>query len=290
MRATWIALATSLACRGAPDTSRAPDDAAALRAAPPDDAAIPHRRVADLAAWLRAVADADRPRVLLFGELHARSDRPVARSALARFSDQLLPAIGDRVSDLVVETWVIDPRCGAAAAQTSRRIDAEMRRPPATQSEVAALASRARQAGIQPHALRLGCDDYAAIAPKGGDLAVETLLDVVTRELGRVTTSAIAHRDQQAGARPLVAVYGGALHNDLAPFASVAAWSIGPRLDALTHQRAVEIDLYVPEYAEVDALARTEPWFPLVAEVGAEALVIERGPRSYLVLLPRAAP
>jgi hypothetical protein len=258
------------------------------------DAAVPHRRVADLAAWLRAVVDADRPRVLLFGELHARSDRPVARSALARFTDELLPAIADRVSDLVVETWVIDPRCGPAAAQTSRRIDAEMRRPPATQSEVAALASRARQAGVQPHALRLGCADYAAIASggaaAGGELAVETLLDVVTRELGRVTASAIAHRDREAGARPLVVAYGGALHNDLAPFASVAAWSIGPRLTELTRGRAVEIDLYVPEYAEVDALARTEPWFPLVAEVGAEALVIERGPRSYLVLLPRDQP
>jgi hypothetical protein len=254
---------------------------------------VAHQRVGDLAAWLTAIIDTEpRPRVIAFGELHARTDRPVARSALARFT-ALVPALAARTSDLVIETWIPDPRCGRDGAAASRRVDTALRRPATTQDELGALATAARQAGIQPHALRLSCADQRRIAPVGGELDAERLLAVMTRELARVTSSAVRHRARPARpgagpARSLVAVYGGALHNDLEPYASVAAWSIGPELDALTAGRYLEIDLYVPEYAELDALARTEPWFPLLADAGDHAIVVERRPRSFLVILPRS--
>jgi hypothetical protein len=44
----------------------------------------------------------------------------------------------------------------------------------------------------------------------------------------------------------------------------------------------------VPEYAELDTLSQQEPWFPLVAAARSDRVtVIERGPRSYILLLPR---
>ena len=47
-----------------------------------------------------------------------------------------------------------------------------MRRPVETKSEIAQLADAAKAAGIQPHAMRITCDDYARIAPQGKDVDV----------------------------------------------------------------------------------------------------------------------
>ena len=76
------------------------------------------------------------------------------------------------------------------------------------------------------------------------------MLDLTTRELGRIATEAVAHRD--ATARPWIAVYGGALHNDRFPEPGVEDWSYAEGVDDATHGHFVEIDLIVPELAEDD--------------------------------------
>jgi len=66
-------------------------------------AALPaHQAYPDLAAALVAIIPAD-ARVVGFGELHARTDRAPVTSSLASFT-QALPAIADKLSDLVIET------------------------------------------------------------------------------------------------------------------------------------------------------------------------------------------
>ena len=129
-------------------------------------------------------------------------------SALRRFT-AALPALGAHVSDLVLETWVATPACGTVAVEATHAIEVEVRRPPTTRSELAQLTDAARAAGVQPHAMTLTCADYAAIAP-GGAADPVAMLGVVTRELTRITTSAIRHRDREPGHRPWIAVYGGA--------------------------------------------------------------------------------
>jgi len=115
------------------------------------------------------------------------------------------------------------------------------------------------------------------------------MLGIVTRELGRITTEAVAYRDREGAARRLIATYGGALHNDLYPIDGIQQWSFATGLDAAVAGRYLEIDLYVPEYAEADPLSQHDIWFPLLAEAGTDhVVVIERGPRSYVILLPRA--
>src|SRR5687768_254399 len=73
----------------------------------------PHRRYPTLAAALAATIPQG-ARVIGFGELHARTDRAAVRSALAAFTEAL-PALADRISDLVIETWIVDPKCGKRA-------------------------------------------------------------------------------------------------------------------------------------------------------------------------------
>jgi hypothetical protein len=263
---------------------------AAPRAAAPDAEALPPHRVApDLQSAIRELVTDD-VRVVAFGELHQRADRPsAARSALARFSDDAMPVIAQRTSDLVIETWLFDKRCGEKAQAATAQVEATMQRPPETKSELATLVERARGAGIQPHAMRVTCDDWSKVAPPGQDIDYEAMLNLITRELGRIATQAVAHRDQEKSPRRLVVVYGGALHNDLHPIDGLADWSFARTVDAAAPGAYLEIDLYVPEYAELDSLSQNEPWFPLVAKTAADrVLIVERSPRSYLVLLPRA--
>lgn len=244
----------------------------------------------DLAAALHALVPAD-TRVIGFGELHSRTDRAQVRSALARFTADALPAIGDQLSDLVVETWIVDPHCGSAAVETTAKIAITTRRPTETKSEIAQLADAARAKGIQPHAMHIDCADYDKLAPKGKDVDVEAMLTLTTRELSRIASEAVTHRDAEAQHRPWIAIYGGALHNDRFPDKGVEDWSYAAKLDALTHDHYIEIDLIVPELAEGDPAMQKQPWFPIAAHADAKSVQVwKRGERSYVVIFPRTAP
>jgi hypothetical protein len=256
----------------------APAPPEAAEASPPTATSYP-----DLGAALAAIVPAE-TRVVGFGELHSRTDRAQVRSALARFTEAL-PAIAERISDLVVETWIVDPKCGQAAQTATAKVEITMRRPQETKSEIALLAEAARAAKIQPHAMRIRCEDYAVIAPPDKDVDPEQLLDLTTRELARITGEAIAHRDAAKEARPWIAVYGGALHNDRFPQAGVEDWSYAAAVDAATRNRYVEVDLVVPELAAADPVSQAQPWFPLVESAGDQIQVWQRGERSYVVVL-----
>jgi hypothetical protein len=281
-----------LACGGerhdrSPPPATTPAPTATPTATPRDGGPPPVRSFPALGAALAAIVPDD-ARVVGFGELHQRLDRPQARSALAVFTAEGLPALAPRLSDLVVETWLVDPKCGASAREATTRLETTMQRPATTKSEIAQLADAARAAGIQPHAMTLACTDYATIAPAGGEVDPVAMLTLTTRELGRVAASAVSHRDGEPGHRPLIALYGGALHNDRFPDAGVAEWSYAAAIDRATGGHFVEIDLIVPEFADGDQVAARQPWFPLLAEPATTVRVWQRGERSFVVVLPRA--
>jgi hypothetical protein len=240
----------------------------------------------DLGSAIKAIVPAN-TRVIGFGELHARTDRAQVPSSLARFTADGLPAIADKLSDLIVETWIVDPKCGQAAKTATAKVEITVRRPQETKSEIAVLADTARAAKIQPHAMRINCDDYEKIAPSGKDVKPEELLSLTTRELGRIASEAVVHRDKEPNHRPWIALYGGALHNDRFPAPGVEDWSYAARVDKLTNNGFVEVDLIVPELAEGDPTMHTQPWYPLASSTAPTVKVWKRGERSYVIVFPR---
>ena len=290
MRQLALAALAIAACHK--DASRAaPGDAAPH---PPRDAriapvALPPNTYGDLASALAAIIPDD-ARVIGFGELHARTDRPHVTSALARFTRDALPALAPKLSDLVIETWLLDTHCGKTAAQTSARVQTTMKRPAETTNEIGALADAARKEQIQPRAMQVSCDDYARIAPAGKDIQADVLLTLTTNELGRVATEALTARDADPKHRPWIALYGGALHNDRFPDDSVAEWSYAAKVDAATHGHFVEIDLIVPELADGDPMSQKEPWYGLASHADDVFHVWKRGDRSFVIVMPRSAP
>ena len=230
----------------------------------------------------------DNPRVVGIGELHLRTDKTgPTMSALARFTAEVMPALGPKVSDLVIETWVVDPTCKTGGAAT-QRVESAMKRPESTKGEIGGLIGIIRQNGIKAHVMRLTCDDLTAVAPPTG-VDAEKLLGIVTRELGRIAKSAVRYREEHAEVRPLIVVYGGALHNDLYPFESTAHWSYAKGVDEATAGRFVEVDLYLPELIEGQPLYESEDWYPLVARTPpGKVLLVERAPHSWIAVLPRS--
>lgn len=284
-----IACIASVGCSRSPE----PDSRPAVKPAPTiaiDAGTIPAvvdaKRFADLATALGATIPAD-ARVIGFGELHSRTDRADVRSSLARFTTDALPGLAAKLSDLVVETWVVDQTCGKQAAEATAKVEISMRRPPATHNEIAELAAKARAAKIQPLAMTITCADYKQVAPAGGEVDLEAMLTLTTRELARQIDEAVTKRDAEPGHRPWIAVYGGALHNDRFPGPGVEDWSYAVKADAVAKGHFVEIDLIVPELAELDPASQKQPWFPLVIKAATDVAVWQRGERSFVIVLAR---
>lgn|GEM_PF-1408237 len=248
---------------------------------------LKHTTYPDLASVAQALL-VDRPRVIGIGEIHQRVDRDGGGTAtLLQFANQLLPALASQTSDLVIETWMVDPACKTGQAR-SQQVERAMKRPAVTQSQISSLFGVTKANSITAHVMRLTCQDLDDVASDAG-VQVELLLGLVTRELDRVTRSAVRFRDERQETRPLVLIYGGALHNDLYPYQSTRQWSYASSVDAAVGGRYVELDLYAPEQVEGNPLYEGESWYPLVAKAASDHVVlIERAPHSYLVLLPRA--
>lgn len=266
-----------------------PEPPATLPPLPPIPKRLPkHALYASLDKALVSVVP-NQPRVIGIGELHSRVDRQVAsnvKSSLAHFT-AAMPLVAPRITDLVIETWIVDPNCGKAAVEATTAVEAEVKRPEATKNEVALLAEAAKAAKVQPHAMTLSCDDYKTLIPNG-QVDPQAMLTLTTRELTRISTSAVAYRAKHADPRPWVMIYGGALHNDRFPTKQLAEWSFAKALDQATNNRFIEIDLIVPEVALLDAPSQQQPWFPLAQIASDKVIVWKRGERSFVIILPKS--
>lgn len=293
MMRTGCALLLALAACSAREPGEATGAGAAARAgeaagagAERAPAAPSHRVLPTAADALRAILDrpaASAPRVLGVGEYHQTRATAGVPSALSRFTAELLPALSGRVTDLVIESWAEPAGCGAEAAQASAEVTRDMDRPPATEDQLVTLVERARALRIRPHLLAFGCDDYRALRDPGGDVDYEQLLLAVTERLRARAVDGLAHE------RAVIALYGGALHNDLRPRPGVTDFSYAPDVDRRAGGRYVEIDLVVPEYVTGDPTLAREPWYPLLARAAADhVILIERAPRSYVLILRRS--
>ncbi len=286
MRSLTLVLAILAACGDGAPAKTTPTTPAPPPVATPIDAAVyPPNTYATLAEALAAIIPDD-ARVIGFGELHARVDRAQVKSALSHFTDAL-PAIGDDISDLIVETFVVAPNCGKTAQKATKQMETEVKRPVETKSEITLLADAARAKHIQPHAMTLTCGDYKTLVPKN-EVDPLAMLTITTRELKRIAASAVAHRDKDPEHRPWIAVYGGALHNDRFPDEAVKDWSYAAAIDDVTKGHFVEVDLIVPELALADAQSQKQPWFPLAQNATDRVQVFERNQRSFVVILAKA--
>src|SRR5262252_1186978 len=265
--------------------------AAAVMARPAP--AIPAARPVPAAAKVqsaRAAVEAmiaDPGGVIAFGELHQTRATAKVRSALARFTDEILPVVAPHASHLIVETWITRGTCGEAEAQVTKEVARTTERPVETESEIMKLLRRAKELGVAPHVLEVGCDEYKVLAGAGGAVDYDKLLTITNQHLQRAIGQGLLL--PRAPGRPLLIVYGGALHNDLFPDPALAKYTFGRAVHAATRGAYREVDLYVPEMVDTTPSLKAEPWYQAWQRAGAGrgVVVIERGPRSAIVVFRR---
>jgi hypothetical protein len=231
--------------------------------------------------------------VVAFGEVHQDESGVATRSALTRFTDEILPALAPRASHLIVETWVTTGSCGESEARVTEDVARTTERPVQTESEIVRLLRRAKEGGVAPHVLSVSCAEYASLtggAKQKASVDYDKLLKLTERHLETAIRQALLlPRSPQ---RPLVLVYGGALHNDLHPAHALAPYAFGPAIHALLHGDYREVDLYVPEFVEKLPAMRGERWYDVwrgaaSADAG-QVVTIPRSSRSTILVFPRS--
>jgi hypothetical protein len=233
---------------------------------------------------LRSILGAH-PRVIAFGEFHEIKGAAKVKSAIARFTDELLAEVAGGASDLIVETWVTEGNCGREETQVTNQVQETTQRPESTESELVTLLKRAKAQSVQPSILTLSCAGYRALLSQDGEVDYEKLLATVTDLLQRK----IAERLRAGAPDKTILVYGGALHNDLFPRKELRAYSFAPSVMKATRGRYLEIDLYVPEYIEHDKELTAEPWYPRVADaaLAKKVALVRRSANSYIIVFAR---
>jgi hypothetical protein len=285
--------------------------ATAARPLPPDEP-LTAGRYGSVVDAIQAIL-VDDPAVVAFGELHQTRATAAIPSALRRFTELILPAIADRVSHLVIETWVTTGRCGEVERAVTAEVEKTTDRPAGTQSEIEILIQAAIATKITPRILSIACSDYAAMRPSGQPVDYDRVLRITARALESSTLVALRDRaaslpsngaslpssgrpgssslSQSPSARPsFVAVYGGALHNDLHPDPDLAPYSLAPKIMAATLGRYLEVDLVVPEYVAGSSTLLAQPWWKAYrrssrSSDGPATVVIRRSRRSFVIVL-----
>jgi hypothetical protein len=249
---------------------------------PVDEVPHSYRELPDTAtAILTILAENPPPRVYAIGEYHQSRTAIARTSPLARFTREIISLLEPHAKQLVIEAW-LDHACDSSA-QLAHDVAAVTGRPAATQMEMLRLVDRGQQAGLQLHTLPMTCIEQDAMIDAHVGVNFLMLLELITDKL-HATTRALAETDPQHA----VIVYGGALHNDLYPRWPLEELSYArPLAHELGDHSVLEIDLVVPEVVMNMSLVRDEAWFPLLARVAPQrVLVWQRGPGSYVVILP----
>jgi hypothetical protein len=234
-------------------------------------------------AW--AAIDLRRTDVLAVGEYHETTGAPKVPSALAHFTRELLPVLTPRPTSLVMETWMTKGACGTVERAATKAVEKATERPASTEDEVTTLLDRTYALGVKNHILMVSCDDYRGLLDDAGALDPEASLLLVRR---KVEARAVQARDDDEAAveGKLLLLYGGAVHNDLAPLPAWAPYSFGPALSLAMGGRYTEVDLLVPEYVEDDEDLTKERYFaPAMALAKAgKTVLIHPQPRVWLLL------
>jgi hypothetical protein len=210
-----------------------------------------------------------------------------------RFTEELLPLVAKSATDLVVETWVTDGGCGKQETKVVEDVQTTTERPPETENEIVTLLKHAQAAGVAPHILTMSCKDYRSVTDKDGETDFVKMLTLTRARLASEVSRWLgAPRSAASKGARMVAVYGGALHNDLYPAPSDKPFAFGRALFAKTHGQYLEVDLFVPEYILAERRMASKPWFAgFKAGIKAgDALLIRRSERSYIIVFPTVKP
>ena len=237
----------------------------------------------------RYVVAQTNPVVLAIGEAHAQKGTEAITSSTKRFTENLLPIVAPKATDVVVELWAPDPSCQKAVAETAAAQKPVVQAQAETnQNEYLTLGTKAKALGMTPWLLKPTCNDFYEIADAGDD-RIATMLGTVKKLTQQRIVQLLRKNAGDGGDPKLVLAYGGAMHNDLAPDPDTKEFSFGPDLATFTHERYTELDLIVPEYVKDTPIWVKLPWYAAFKAdkiPAKKATLYQTGKRSFTIVFP----
>jgi len=232
---------------------------------------------------------AERPAILAVGEYHQLEGQPKVPSGVRRFTRELLPSLKGRAGSLIVETWMVNGRCGEVEKQSQAAVKQTTKRPDETEDEVTALLSLSYAMGIANHILILSCDDYRSMLDGAGALDVEKTLLMVREKLEEKALEVREKGEAGTPDKPLV-LFGGALHNDLHPAKGDEAYAFGRALSEASDGGYAELDLLVPEFVSDDPELLPQPWFQdaLALAAKGKVVLVTPSPGTWRLVFPKS--
>jgi hypothetical protein len=226
--------------------------------------------------------------VLAVGEYHEVEGGPRVKSAVKRFTNDLLPMLKGKAFSLVLETWITTGKCGEVEKQAVAEVKKTTKRPESTEDELTTLLDRSSSLGLKNHILLLTCDEYRSMLGDDGQLDGEKSLLLVRRKIEEKALEVRENGEAGFPGRTLV-LYGGALHNDLRPLPFFEEVTFGPTLQRETDGGYTELDLLVPEYIDDDDDLKKEPWFAEALKLSAagKTVLVSPGPDTFFLLFAR---
>lgn len=226
--------------------------------------------------------------VLAVGEYHEVEGGPKVKSAVKRFTTDLLPMLKGKAQALVLETWITTGKCGEVEKQAVAEVKKTTQRPDSTEDELTTLLDRSNALGLKNHILLLNCEEYRSMLGDDGQLDGEKSLLLVRR---KIEEKALEVREKGEAGTPghTLVLYGGALHNDLKPPPGFEEVTFGPSLLRETGGSYTELDLLVPEYVDDDDDLKKEPWFKEALKLSAagKTVLVSPGPDTFFLLFAR---
>jgi hypothetical protein len=229
------------------------------------------------------------PVIFGIGEYHEISGGPKVKSALKRFTQEMLPQLKGRASALVVETWMQTGRCGEAEKKAVQEVQKVTKRPETTEDEVTVMLTRSYELGIANHILTVNCDEYASMVGADGELDGAKSLEMVRQKVQAKSEELRERELAGLPGKPLV-LYGGAFHNDVYPLEGAEDFSFGPAMKKAVGAGYLELDLLVPEYVEKDEDLAKESWFGPAMKLAAagKTVVVEPKPGALVLIFARS--
>ncbi|HEY4117210.1 MAG TPA: hypothetical protein VGM56_05120 [Byssovorax sp.] len=289
---TSVAFVTALAlAAGCSDGAARLPAALTSASAPARSAPAPAALEPQIFASPRAafeVALASKPRVVGIGEAHTQKAAGDVPTTARRFTQEILPALQGRASDLLVELMMPPKDCEKRTAEVrDAQAPVTQAQSASNQNDYVAMGEAARKLGVVPDLLRPTCADLAAVAGAGDD-AIPRSLELIERLSVAQTKKVLARGD--AASTSMVVLYGGAIHNDREPPEERRAWAYGPDVAALVSGRYVEIDLFSADTVGDDEVWKKLPWRARYdkSKLGASTVLFRLRDDAFVIVLPAA--
>ncbi len=284
-------LGIALACLACGKTEAKPEPIVAQSAAPSASAkppaftecgALECRAYDDLATAFEATLK-DKPLVVAVGEAHAKKGFEWVDSSARRFTQELVPKLEGRTSDLLLELMAPAQGCEQAKKETNKQLgkiakNQQVEAP----NEYVVLGKAAEKLGIKVSQLHPSCKQLEAIAKSKSPPL--TVLQTITALISHDASESVGKKTDEK----LFVIYGGAFHGEPEPPEERAEFSFAAPIAKAAKGRYVSVHLFVREY--IDEAWDIWQWYPQFKpdQSPDKVVLLHPKPNHYVLITPRS--